>query len=117
HRPFRRRASFRRGPDHAHRNRGRRRRPGGGGGAMTLSDGMEMFFVRPRPGDEDTARDQIATFAATLGGVVLMTTDGGALVLGMPLGCKDALAAHGSVAFVGGVSFGDGPGVEAFQQR
>jgi hypothetical protein len=47
-----------------------------------------------------------------------MSTDGGALVLVMPPGYRDAVAAHGCAAFVGGVSFADdGPGVAALQQR
>lgn len=83
-----------------------------------MSAGMEMFFVRPVAGSGPREREQIAEFAAMLGGVVLMATGSGALVLGMPPGQKDALAAHGLVAFVGGVNFNeDGPGVAALRQR
>ena len=83
-----------------------------------MSAGMEMFFVRPVAGSGPRQREQIAEFAALLGGVVLMATGSGALVLGMPAGQKDALAAHGLVAFVGGVNFNeDGPGVAALRQR
>lgn len=83
-----------------------------------MSAGMEMFFVRPAAGSGSREREQIAEFAVMLGGVVLMATGSGALVLGMPPGQKDALAAHGLVSFVGGVSFNeDGPGFAALRQR
>ena len=83
-----------------------------------MSAGMEMFFVRPTAGSGPREREQIAEFAAALGGVVLMATGSGALVLGMPPGQKDALAAHGLVAFVGGVNFNEnGPGFAALRQR
>lgn len=83
-----------------------------------MSAEMEMFLVRPVAGAGDREREHIAEFAAMLGGVVLMATGSGALVLGMPRGQKDVLAAHALVAFVGGVSFNDeGPGAAALKQR
>lgn len=79
---------------------------------------MEMFLVRPRPSAAAGAVERIAEHAAMLGGVVLMATGGGAVVLGMPPGYKDALSGHPDVGFVGGVSLSDdAPGAAALRQR
>jgi hypothetical protein len=87
---------------------------------MSLSDasGIEMFFVRPVPGHGDAALEAIAEHTAGLGGVVLLSTGGGALVVGLPPGIKEALQAHSLVGFVGGVSFAeDAPGLRVLRQR
>lgn len=87
---------------------------------MSPSDagGIEMFFVRPVPGHGGEALETIAEHTAALGGVVLLSTGGGALVVGLPPGRKDALQAHSLVEFAGGVSFAeDAPGLRVLRQR
>jgi hypothetical protein len=80
--------------------------------------GMEMFLVRPADGHGDDALESIGEHAAALGGVVLMSTGGGSLVVGLPPGRKDGLQAHSLVGFVGGVSFAeDAPGLKLLRQR
>jgi hypothetical protein len=77
-----------------------------------------MFFVRPVPGHGDAALEAIAEHTAGLGGVVLMSTGGGGIVVGLPPGRKEALQAHGMIGFVGGVSFAeDAPGLRVLRQR
>jgi hypothetical protein len=79
---------------------------------------IEMFLVRPAPGLGDGALEAIAEHTAGLGGVVLMSTGGGGLVVGLPPGRKEALQAHPQVGFVGGVSFAeDAPGLRVLRQR
>jgi hypothetical protein len=80
--------------------------------------GIEMFFVRAVPGHGDSALEAIGEHTAGLGGVVLLSTGGGGLVVGLPPGRKDALQAHSLVGFVGGVSFAeDAPGLRVLRQR
>ncbi|MFG1605023.1 hypothetical protein [Actinoplanes sp. NPDC049265] len=80
--------------------------------------GIEMFFVRAVPGHTDEALDAIAEHTAALGGVVLLSTAGGGLVVGLPPGRKEALQAHSLVGFAGGVSFADdAPGLRVLRQR
>jgi len=80
--------------------------------------GVEMFLVRPAAGHAGDVLEAIAEHTAALGGVVLMSTGGGSLVVGLPAGRKDALAAHSLVGFVGGVSFAeDAPGLKVLRQR
>ena len=80
-------------------------------------NGVEMFLVRPRAGLAD-ANQQIADHAARHGGLILMATQGGALIIGMPPGGKDVLESHPLVGFCGGVSLDrDGKGAEALRQR
>ncbi|WP_322763220.1 hypothetical protein [Frankia sp. Cr2] len=88
------------------------------GQSTSGSDAIEMFFIRPAAGHEDAALAAIAEHTASLGGVVLMSTGGGGLVVGLPPGRKEALAAHSLVGFIGGVSFAeDAPGLRLLRQR
>lgn len=88
------------------------------GQPTSVAGGIEMFFVRPADGHADDALDAIAEHTAGLGGVVLMRTGGGGLVVGLPPGRKAALQAASLVGFVGGVSFAeDAPGLRLLRQR
>lgn len=79
---------------------------------------VEMFLVRPATEDDDGCLDQISDLVERLDGLVLMATGGGGVIVGLPAGRKDLLAASPAVAFVGGVSFAeDGPGLAALRQR
>jgi hypothetical protein len=85
---------------------------------MTAPAGIEMFLVRPAPPHGDEALEDIGEHAASLGGVVLMATGGGAVVVGLPPGRKEHLQACRLVGFVGGVSFAeDAPGLKLLRQR
>lgn len=78
---------------------------------------IEMFLLRPAV-DDAGGIDQVSDVVAALGGVVLMATGGGGLVVGMPPGMKDTLSAAPPVGFVGGVSFAeDAPGLTALRQK
>ena len=64
---------------------------------------MEMFIVRPGSHAPADASDQLASFAAQHGGVVLMTSRR-FLIVAMPRGGKDLLEAHSLAGFVGGIT-------------
>jgi hypothetical protein len=77
-----------------------------------------MFLVRPAVEDDAGCLDQVSDLVERLDGLVLMATGGGGLIVGLPGGRKDLLAASPAVAFVGGVSFAeDAPGLAALRQR
>jgi len=79
---------------------------------------VEMFLVRPAVEDDSGCLDQISDLVERLDGLVLMATGGGGVIVGLPAGRKDLLAASPAVAFVGGVSFAeDAPGLGALRQR
>jgi hypothetical protein len=79
---------------------------------------IEMFLVRPAVDDDSGCLDQISDLVERLDGLVLMATGGGGVVVGLPAGRKDLLAASPAVAFVGGVSFAeDAPGLAALRQK
>ncbi len=79
---------------------------------------IEMFLLRPAIADDAGCLDQISEVVVALGGVVLMATGGGGIVVGMPPGCKDALTGAPPIGFVGGVSFAeDAPGLAALRQK
>ena len=79
---------------------------------------IEMFLVRPAVDDDSGCLDQISDLVERLDGLVLMATGGGGVVVGLPAGRKDLLAASPAVAFVGGVSFAeDAPGIAALRQK
>lgn len=90
---------------------------GGGDDAMAGLP-IEMFLVRPRIEDDGGCLDDISDLVQRLQGLVLMATGGGGLVVGLPAGRKDVLAASAAVSFVGGVSFAeDAPGLAALRQK
>jgi hypothetical protein len=79
---------------------------------------IEMFLVRPAVEDDNGCLDQISDLVERLDGLVLMATGGGGVIVGLPAGRKDLLAASPAVAFVGGVSFAeDAPGLAALRQK
>lgn len=81
-----------------------------------LSD-IEMFFVKPTPGSGPEAAERIAEFASLRGGLVLMATADGSLVLAMPHGSKEPLEAHPLTSFVGGIGLEeDGKGAKALKK-
>ena len=79
---------------------------------------IEMFLVQPAVVDDDGCLDRVSDLVDRLDGLVLMATGGGGLIVGLPAGRKDLLAASSAVGFVGGVSFAeDAPGLAALQHR
>jgi hypothetical protein len=68
----------------------------------------QMYLVRRRDGSRDEANVEIARHAVAHGGLLLMSTRTGALILGMPAGGKEILANHPQVGFVGPVSIDPG---------
>jgi hypothetical protein len=80
--------------------------------------GMEMFLVRPGDTTPSQAIEEIAEYAAQHGGLVLMATTAGSLILGMPPGGKEVLERHPYVGFIGGVTIDESkPGARALRQR
>jgi hypothetical protein len=78
---------------------------------------VEMFLVRLQDGASQ-AREWIAEWVAVRGGVVLMATSGGSLIVAMARDHRDALAAEPQVALVGGVSLHpSGRAVEALKRQ
>lgn len=79
---------------------------------------MDMFLVRARDDAPAQAIEEIAEYAAQHGGLVLMATAAGSLVLGMPPGGKDVLERHPQIGFVGGVALDPSkPGARALHQQ
>jgi hypothetical protein len=77
-----------------------------------------MFLVRAHDAAPAQAVEEIAEYAAQHGGLVLMATAAGSLVLGMPPGGKDVLERHPQVGFVGGVALDSSkPGARALHQQ
>ena len=90
----------------------------GSAGSPDVGLGIEMFLVRPAVEADAGCIDEISDVVVSLGGVVLMATGGGGLVVGLPPGRKDGLAGAACTGFVGGVSFAeDAPGLAALKQK
>jgi hypothetical protein len=66
--------------------------------------GVEMFLVQPHHAENPGARQQIAEWVTLAGGLVLMATSRGSLIVGLPHERRDELAGHPQVALVGGVN-------------
>jgi hypothetical protein len=80
---------------------------------------MELFLVRARDHAPDDASQDIADHAARHGGLILMATESGSLIIGMPPGTgKETLERHPQVGFVGGVTLNDrARGARALKQQ
>jgi hypothetical protein len=79
---------------------------------------MEAFFIRLADGAAPDATEAVADQVAMLGGLVLMATGHGSLVVALPREAKDLIAAHSVVALIGGVTLSDeGAAAEALRQR
>lgn len=77
----------------------------------------EMFLVRPHGGQPEV-RQQIAEWVALAGGMVLMATPGGSLIVALAHEHRELVASHPQVAFVGGVSLNpNGRAAEALRMR
>ncbi len=78
----------------------------------------QMFLVRARGQAPFDANQQITEYVSAHGGLVLMTTATGALIVAMGQGGKELLERHPSIAFVGGVVLDpSGKAVRALRQR
>ena len=85
---------------------------------MTSAETMEAFFIRLADGAPPDATEAVADQVALLGGLVLMATGHGSLVVALPREAKDVIAAHSLVALIGGVTLSDeGAAAEALRQR
>jgi glycosyltransferase involved in cell wall biosynthesis len=81
-----------------------------------LSD-IEMFLVKTTPGSGPGGAERIAEFATLHGGLVLMATANGSLIVAMPHGKKEPLEEHPLTAFVGGIGLEeDGKGAKALKR-
>jgi hypothetical protein len=77
---------------------------------------MDMFLVKAVDGSPPQAVEEIAEYAARHGGLVLMATAAGSLIVGMPADGKDTLERHPFVGFVGGVVLDESkPGARALR--
>lgn len=78
----------------------------------------EMFLVRAGESAPDDASERIAEHVARLGGLILMATAGGSLIVAMPPRGKEALEVCPLVGFVGPVQLsGGGKAARALRSR
>jgi len=78
---------------------------------------IEMFLVKPAPGSGPEGAERIAEFASLRGGLILMATADGSLILAMPQGSKEPLEQHPLTVFVGGIGLEeDGKGAKALKK-
>lgn len=80
--------------------------------------GIEMFLVQPHHPDNPDARRQIAEWVTLGGGLVLMATSRGSLIIALPHDLRDELARHPQVALTGGVNLNpNGKAAAALRER
>jgi hypothetical protein len=80
--------------------------------------GFEMFFVQPHHPEHADVRQQLAEWVVLAGGVVLMATSKGSLIVGLPHERRDELASHPHVVLIGGVNLNpNGKAAEALRQQ
>ena len=85
---------------------------------MSTPEQIEAFFVRLVDGAPPDATETVADQVALLGGLVLMATKHGSLVVALPREAKNAIAQHSLVALIGGVTLSnEGAAAEALRQR
>jgi hypothetical protein len=85
---------------------------------MNLGGGLESFIVRPSQDAPDGVLERLAEQVNLMGGLVLMATGSGSLVVALPRGGKERLSADPHVALVGGVTLQpDGRAARALQER
>jgi hypothetical protein len=85
---------------------------------VTGAETMEAFFIRLVDGAPPDATEAVADHVALLGGLVLMATGHGSLVVALPREAKDVIAGHSLVALIGGVTLSnEGAAAEALRQR
>jgi len=85
---------------------------------MNLGGGLESFLVRPVDNAPEGVLETLAEQVSLIGGLVLMATGAGSLVVALPHGGKERLTAHPHVALVGGVTLQpDGKAARALQER
>jgi hypothetical protein len=73
----------------------------------TVAPDMETMIVRLRPGAGAAERTTLGQFVTALGGLVLMVTSVGSLVVLAPNPDKEKIEAHPLVELVGGISLDD----------
>jgi hypothetical protein len=79
---------------------------------------MEAFFIRLVDGAPPEATETVADHVAVLGGLVLMATKHGSLVVVLPHDAKDVIAQHSLVALIGGVTLSnEGAAADALRQK
>jgi hypothetical protein len=85
---------------------------------MSELDSMETLFVRLADDAPPDGAERIADQVAVLGGLVLMATGRGSLIVALPRDAKDAIAQHTLVSLVGGVTLSnEGKAARALQQQ
>jgi hypothetical protein len=83
-----------------------------------MSARLETFFVRAAPNAPADANEQIAERVLLAGGLVLMATGAGSLIVALPREAKDSLSANPLVGLVGGVTLDENaPGAKALRQE
>jgi hypothetical protein len=83
-----------------------------------MSSRLETFFVRAAPSAPADANEQIAEQVLLAGGLVLMATSAGSLIVALPREAKDRLSASPLVGLVGGVTLDENaPGAKALRQE
>jgi hypothetical protein len=79
---------------------------------------LETYLVRPAAGVPDDANERIAEQVLLSGGLVLMATGAGSLIVALSREAKDRLAASPLVGLVGGVTLdASAPGAKALRQQ
>lgn len=83
-----------------------------------MSSGLETFLVRPIDQAPPDTNERIAEQVLLLGGLVLMATSGGSLVIALPREAKEVLANNPFVGLIGGVTLDESaPGARALRQQ
>ena len=83
-----------------------------------MSGQLETFLVRATDGAPEDANERIAEHVALTGGLVLMATGGGSLVVALTREAKDSLAQNPLVGLIGGVTLDENaPGAKALRQH
>jgi hypothetical protein len=79
---------------------------------------LETFLVRPTESAPADANERIADHVTLTGGLVLMSTGGGSLIVALTREAKDSLAQSPLVGLIGGVTLNEtAPGARALRQH
>jgi hypothetical protein len=79
---------------------------------------VNMYLIQPKDAADDSAREQLAAFVASLGGFILMATSAGSLLVAFDDVHLSRVKQHDLVEFAGGISLNpQAPGAAALQRK